>query len=247
MEKNIYMLLNQVETDLEEYQEYKKSDETERYKGYKTEDLKEDELEESKARILKKLRKEKHHKIALRRLPGVAAILVICLLSIGSAVYAATDGAVFDYMYTFLTGGVAYEKTESGIMGETSVSTVAVTAEAALRGEGEGFPLFFEEGRLYFTGDGGKTDITEKISETEPYYMDVIDETGILHRFNIGGRAEEGCFGYNEMIFDEKGVFRAGTGSLGEKIDMSSGMPEWYRKGVEEATGLEIPPSTSKE
>lgn len=170
--------------------------------------------------------------------------MIVCILSIGGAVYAATDGAVFDYMYTFITGGIAYEKTESSIMGESSVSTVAMTSDAVLTTEGAGFPLLFEDGRLYFTGDGGKTDITDNISETEPYYIDVIDETGILHRFNIGGRPEEGYYGYNEMIFDEEGMFRAGTGFLGAQID-EQGMPEWYRKGIEEAVGLEIPPSPS--
>ena len=150
---------------------------------------------------------------------GAASIFLVCLLSIGGAAYAMTDG--FRALFTFISGGAIYETTEGSIMGTTDITAVAMQDEP-------GVPLLVEEGRLYFTGDGGKTDITDLISETEPYFIDVVDEEGNTHKFIVGGSPEEGYYGYGEIIIDTEGVIRGSAGSWGSKIE---GTPEWMRKG----------------
>lgn len=213
MKNDIFDWLNQVETNLEKYEIH---------------ELSQSEKEESTIRILNKLKEqdtqnnpEGHLKSArshnLKNLWGGAAVIfLVCLLSIGGIAYAVTDG--FDALFTLISGGAIYETREG-----TRVSTSFSVEDEP------GIPLLLEDGRLYFTGDGGKTDITDFISETEPYFIDVTDEEGNTHKFNVGGRPEEGYYGYDEMIIDTEGVFRGSSGSYGSKIE---GTPEWMQKGL---------------
>ena len=220
MEKDIYELLNCVETDIEEYT---------------MQEMQQSEVEENMNRILCKLgRRRKIHRInsAIK----AAAILAAVLLSAGGVAYAATDGEVFQEIFTLIGGGTIYEtkeySAEEGRMVTASVSGTVVTMPT---GEEGGVPLLLEDGRLYFTGDGGKTDITDEISETEPYYIEVIDEAGNTHRFIIGGRAETGYYGYDEWLFDKDGNFRGGGGVFGEKMEKDEIRgPEWYQKAWDE-------------
>lgn len=215
MKKDIYALLNQVETNFENYEIL---------------ELSQSEKEESTVRILNKLKEqdtqnssEVHLKSARghnsKRFMGAAAIFLVCLLSVGGVAYAVTDG--FNALFTFISGGAIYETTESSITGTTSVTAVTMQDEP-------GIPLLLQDGRLYFTGDGGKTDITDFVSETEPYFIDVVDGEGNTHKFIVGGSPEEGYYGYSEMIIDAEGVLRGGVGNWSSK---SGDRPEWLKKG----------------
>ena len=215
MKKDIYALLNQVETNVENYEIL---------------ELSQSEKEESTVRILNKLKEQdtqnspKGHLRSVRsrnlkKFMGAAAIFLVCLLSVGGVAYAVTDG--FGALFTFISGGAIYETTESSITGTTSVTAVTMQDEP-------GFPLLLQDGRLYFTGDGGKTDITDFVSETEPYFIDVMDGEGNTHKFIVGGSPEEGYYGYSEMIIDAEGVIRGGVGNWSSK---SGDRPEWLKKG----------------
>lgn len=214
MKKNIFTLLNKVETDLEKYEihelsRFEKEESTIRILGK----LKERDIRNNPEGYLKSVRRHN-----LKRFMGAAAIFLVCLLSVGGAAYAMTGG--FRTLFTFISGGAIYEKAEDGTV-SSSVTAIAMQDEP-------GIPLLLEEGRLYFTGDGGKTDITDFISETEPYIIDVVDGEGNTHKFIVGGRPEEGYYGYGEMIIDTEGVIRGSAGSWGSKIE---GTPEWMKKG----------------
>ena len=215
MKKDIFALLNQVETNFEKYEIL---------------ELSSSEKEESTARILDKLKERdirNNPEVNLKSVPrhyskkfmGAAALFLICLLSVGGAAYAMTDG--FRALFTFISGGAIYESTESSIMGTESVTAVTMQDEP-------GIPLLLKDGRLYFTGDGGKTDITDLVSETEPYFIDITDGEGNTHKFIVGGSPEEGYYGYSEMIIDTEGVLRGGTGNWSSK---SGDRPEWLKKG----------------
>ena len=214
MKKDIYALLNQVETNFENYEIL---------------ELSQSEKEESTVRILNKLKEqdtqnssEVHLKSARghnsKRFMGAAAIFLVCLLSVGGVAYAMTDG--FRTLFTFISGGTIYESVEDGTV-STSITAIAMEDEP-------GVPLLLEDGRLYFTGDGGKTDITDLISETEPYFIDVTDEEGNTHKFIVGGRPEDEFYGYDEMIIDAEGVYHGSAGRWGSKIEDT---PEWLKKG----------------
>lgn len=88
MKKDIYALLNQVETNFEKYEIL---------------DLSQSEKEESTVRILNKLKEQdtqnspKGHLRSVRsrnlkKFMGAAAIFLVCLLSVGGVAYAVTDG-----------------------------------------------------------------------------------------------------------------------------------------------------------
>ena len=214
MKRDIFVLLNQVETDLENYEIL---------------ELDRSEKEESAIRILDKLKERDiqsntggHLKSVrnynFKRFMRAAAIFLVCLLSAGGAAYAMTDG--FRSLFTFISGGAIYETTEGGTV-SSSVSAVTMQDEP-------GIPLLLQDGRLYFTGDGGKTDITDFVSETEPYFIDVVDGEGNTHKFIVGGSPEEGYYGYSEMIIDAEGVIRGGVGNWSSK---SGDRPEWLKKG----------------
>ena len=234
MKKDIYYLLNQVKTDLAVY-EIKEIEQSEMQK--RTEDiLCKLHARGASAEVHDDRKIKAKKEFSLRKALRAAAIFVAAILSIGTVAYATTDGELFHYIYTFLSGGGIYETTEYSILGEEStVTAVMAEAEAAAVSE-EGNtsvsgPLLFQDGRLYFTGDGGKTDITDKISEEEPYYIDVVDEMGNTHKFIIGGKAEGGCYGYQEILIDSEGKVRGGVGSYGAKVDASA---TWRQKADEE-------------
>ena len=227
MGKDIYELLNSVETDLDEYT---------------MQEMQESEVEENMNRILRKLKGDgKTHRIRRKRQRinstiKAAAIFAAVLLSAGGVAYAATDGEVFQEIFTLIGGGTLYETKEySEEEGRMVTASSSGTAVVMPIGEESGVPLLLEDDRLYFTGDGGKTDITDEISETEPYYIEVIDEAGNTHRFIIGGRAEAGYYGYDEWLFDKDGNFKGGGGSFGKNIEKAGGIgPEWYEKAWDE-------------
>ena len=222
MNKNIYTMLNHVETDLSVYE---------------IKELEQGVLEEKTARILGRLHTEKRRS-SMKRILQAAAVLTAALLSAGGVAYAATDGELFQYIYTFISGGGIYETKEYTGFGEESTVTVVMGGAETADENGTaqaGVPLVLQDGRLYFTGDGSKTDITDNISEEEPYYIDVTDEAGNTHRFIIGGRAEAGCYGYNEILIDSEGNVRGGVGNFGAKVEESA---EWLQKAEEEVLNL---------
>ena len=214
--KDIFDLLNQVETDFEKYEILEPS---------------QSEKEKNTARILCKLKEQNIQNnlgvnlksarfMDRKKFAGAAALFLVCLLSVGGVAYAMSDG--FRALFTFISGGAIYETTDDSFMGSTSVTAVTMQDQW-------GIPLLLQDGRLYFTGDGGKTDITDFVSETEPYFIDVVDEEGNTHKFIVGGSPEEGYYGYSEMIIDTDGVLRGGTGNWSSK---SGDRPEWLKKGT---------------
>ena len=219
MKNDIFYMINQVETnpdhyDIKELSQNEKDEYTERI----LHKLKERNTQNQSEVNLKSLQK-----VRLKKFLGAAVIFLICLLSIGGVAYAMTDG--FRAVLTFISGGAIYETEESvTILGEVKSSTAVEVG-----GDTEsGVPLLLEEDRLYFTGDGGNTDITDLISETEPYFIDVIDAEGNTHKFVLGGRAEEEYFGYVEFIIDSEGEMRGGAGAFGSQVQHT---PEWLKKG----------------
>lgn len=242
MKSDIYYLLNRIETDLGDYdikkaQEVEIQEDIDRIIGK----LHEDNAHTMKYREMHGLRegffRKNHKKRFLSKAVKAAVIFAAALLSIGGVAYAATGGEVLNELFTFLSGGGIYEKTISNPSGEESTASVIMGNAIETGNEESGVPLALEDGRLYFTGDGSRIDITDEISEAEPYYIDMIDETGNTHKFAIGGRAETGYYGYEEMIIDKEGKFRGGTGSFGENVSKDGTAPEWLRKAQEEIIG----------
>lgn len=134
---------------------------------------------------------------------------LICLLSITTVAYAATNGQIFDYVYSFFSGGgIRYEE------GENGESATVVTSG----GDDGAAPAVMENGRLYFVVAGNRVDITDRISEEKPFLFEVTDNQGIIHKYIIGGLPQEEHFGYQEFLFDEKGDCLGSSGCYGSQI-----------------------------
>ena len=124
------------------------------------------------------------------------ALAAVLLLSLGIAAYSA--GKVF-----FGWGGnmeLRSERTEGGIENTVTVHTEDMTQ-----------PVSVEDGRLFFIVNGEHIDITDQVSETQPYLYQYTDEEGIVHYWIIGKNGPEPeHYGFAEYLQPPEGDWTAG-------------------------------------
>lgn len=139
-------------------------------------------------------------RITGRTVAAVAAMLTLILV-ISPTARAAVNDIVIKY---FFPGSdiTVYEETDEN--GEV-VCITAVDTEA---------PAFARmvNGRLYFTGNGEKTDITDQITEEQPYFYTYQDDYGLTHYMAVGYSGDLENFGIYEFIREEPGEWITGTG-----------------------------------
>ncbi len=128
----------------------------------------------------------------LRRILATVTILVL-LLSLSPTVRAAVNK-----MVEFLDFGNGLSlyigKDEDG--NPTSITGYYHTEEPAW--------AKYENGRLYFLGHGENIDITDKITEEEPYFYSYADEEGYVHHMVVAYTGELSNFGIYEFIREDK-------------------------------------------
>ena len=92
-------------------------------------------------------------------------------------------------------------------------------------------PVEIRDGRLWFVVNGEHTDITDLISETEPYLYDYTDEDGVVHYWIVGKNGPEPAYyGYGEFLY------RDGEGWLGgysarTNLPADGSLPAWLTAG----------------
>ena len=99
------------------------------------------------------------------------ALAAALMLSLGIVAYSAGQ-AIFGW------GGnmeIRSEKTAGGIENTVYVHTDDLTD-----------PVCFENGRMYFIVNDEHIDITDQVSETDPYIYQFTDEEDVLHYWIIG-------------------------------------------------------------
>ncbi len=149
------------------------------------------------------------HAMAEKRTPKIspirrgvtAAAVFALLLSLSPTVRAAVES-----LTEFLDFGnglsLMVEKDENGKT--TSVTGYYHTEEPAWAD--------YENGRLYFRGNGENLDITDEITEEEPYFYTYSDEEGYVHYMVVGYSGELSNFGIYEFIKDAQGGWVTGAG-----------------------------------
>ena len=124
-------------------------------------------------------------------LPLVAALI----LALGITAY---GGRVF-----FGWGGnmeIRSEQTDSGVANTVYVHTENMTQ-----------PVSFEDGRMIFIVNDEHIDITDLVSETQPYIYHYADEEGVTHYWIIGKNGPEAeHYGFAEYLQPSDGVWTAG-------------------------------------
>ncbi|MBQ3374080.1 MAG: hypothetical protein IJI45_01575 [Anaerolineaceae bacterium] len=92
------------------------------------------------------------------------------------------------------------EQTSSGIENTVYVHTENMTQ-----------PVSFEDGRMVFVVNDEHIDITDQVSETEPYIYHYADEEGVIHYWIIGKNGPEPeHYGFAEYLQPSDGIWTAG-------------------------------------
>ena len=123
------------------------------------------------------------------------ALAAALILALGITAY---GGRVF-----FGWGGnmeIRSEQTDSGVANTVYVHTENMTQ-----------PVSFEAGRMFFIVNDEHIDITDLVSETQPYIYHYADEEGVTHYWIIGKNGPEPeHYGFAEYLQPSDGVWTAG-------------------------------------
>lgn len=128
---------------------------------------------------------------------GRAAAAIAAMLALLLTISPTARAAVNDFIVKYFFPGsdiTVYEGTDENGEGVTAVS---VDTEA---------PPFAQvvNSRLYFLGNGEKIDISDQITEEEPYYYTYTDDYGLTHYMAVGYSGSIENYGIYEFIREEK-------------------------------------------
>ena len=158
--------------------------------------------------------------------PAMACALAVCLLLVGEGtVYAATGSSMLGRFLSF-AGNAVFTKDVEEDGTENSTATYDTSDAVA--------PAEYADGKLVFTANGEKIDITDQVSETQAYMYTYVDVEEVTHYLIVGGTPEE--FGYAEFMKDATGTWVGGYfqgGVVGGDIT-----PVWLENAKEQ---LDIP------
>ena len=162
--------------------------------------------EETEQKVLAAVsrRRKKPQTPFVRSIATLAAVLALVILGSPTA-RAALENWVVKY---FFPGSdlTIYEQTDES--GNVTGIVGVVDTEA---------PPFARmvNGRLYFLGNNEKIDITEEITEENPYFYTYVDDYGLTHAMAVGYSGTIENYGIYEFIWEETGGERdwvTGTG-----------------------------------
>lgn len=213
MNKEMYEVCNRIHTDFGEYEEEK---------------LSEVEMKKNRKRVMDKISSDEliqnRKQSSVLKKVAVAALIIVISGASATTMSFASSGKVLPFIYTFFNGsGITESQNE-----ETGESSTTIEMNASVNP-----PVVLEDGRLYYTMDGSKTDITNLISETKAYIGEVKDSQGNTHIFIIGGWPEAQSYGYEENIFNQNGEFIGASGYYGSKVEGIGDEvePVWLEEG----------------
>ncbi|MBQ2927941.1 MAG: hypothetical protein IJD98_05135 [Oscillospiraceae bacterium] len=141
--------------------------------------------------MLDSKRKRTPVRAVVKTLASAAAVLILVL-----AVSPTARAAMNEWMVKYFFPGsdiTIYEKTDEN---GNVIGIVGVDTEA---------PPFARiiNGRLYFVGNNEKIDITDQITEDQPYYYTYIDDYGLTHAMAVGYSGSIENYGIYEFIWEE--------------------------------------------
>ena len=126
--------------------------------------------------------------------PAVTAAAVLAmLLLISPQARAAVEGWVMKYVFSG-SDLTIYQQTDP--QGNVTGIMATVDTEA---------PAFAQvvDGRLYFLGNGENLDITDEISEDNPFFYTYVDNYGLTHAMAVGYSGSIENYGIYEFIWED--------------------------------------------
>lgn len=158
--------------------------------------------EEVQRKIRKSMEHPKKPASMLWKRAAAAAVMLLLVIFLSPTVRAVVNQWAVKYFWPD-SDITIYEMTDEN--GNT-VGVAGVDTEA---------PAFARmvNGRLYFLGNGEKLDITDQISQEDPYFYTHVDDYGLTHYMAVGFSGSLENFGIYEFIRDEAtGEWITGTG-----------------------------------
>lgn len=212
MEKDIYDILNGIDTDLGEYKEIELSEHEHRMNAKRI-----------LSKINKQLDKDNMKTMKIRKKVAAASLLAMIGVASATTISFASEGRMFHYLFTFFSGSIITNEYDE----QTGIGKSTIEMNAT-----ENPPVKLEGGKLYFIVNESKIDITKLVSDTVPYLGEYVDEHNIVHKFIIGGQPIEEGYGYEENLFEESGQFIGSSGYNGSKVEGNGdNEPEWLTVG----------------
>lgn len=161
---------------------------------------------ETEQRLRMAMEEKHNHRrklLAWARPIATMAVMLAFVLTITPIVRAAANEWMVKYFWA--DSDITIYKVQYG---DVEATVAVVDTEA---------PVFARmvNGRLYFLGNGEKTDITDQITEASPYYYSYVDEYGLTHDMAVGYSDTMDNFGVYEFIWKEEAgekVWNLGTG-----------------------------------
>lgn len=118
-----------------------------------------------------------------------AAAVFLLVLSLSPQVRAAVEDWVLKYVFPE-SGLSVYKKTDAE-GNEVGVMVVDTLSQSFAQ---------YRDGRLYVTHNGEEWDITDQITEEEPYFYEFVDEYGMTHYRAVGYSGSLDNFGIYEFV-----------------------------------------------
>ena len=174
---------------------------------------------------------KKNISVRKKVLVSVIAAAVICAVPAG--VYAAWHGDIIQ----FISGGGRIAHYEDNLPSDATQEETEdylsdildqEMAQAESNVNASDSYLKVENGRLILDPDGEKLDITDELSETEPYIYTIKPDDGTTHYLIIGGTIDN--YGLAEFVQTDDGQWQGGFSN--------NATGEWYINGVQQ---LELP------
>ncbi len=180
---------------------------------------------------LDNMQAKKNIRIRKKVLAGVIAAAVICAVPAG--VYAAWHGDIIQFIsgagrITHYEDNLPSDATQEEMEDYLSDILNQEMAQAESDVDASDSYLKVENGRLILDPDGEKLDITDKLSETEPYIYTTQPGDGTTHYLIIGGTLDN--YGVAEYVRSEDGQWQGGFSN--------NAMGEWCVNGARQ---LELP------
>ena len=152
-----------------------------------------EEIQQKISRTLAEEHKSRKAHPGLKKAAAIAAVFALVLL-ISPTARAAVEGWVQRYVFPESGLSIYEQKDEEGNV----CSVMVVDTEAP--------PFaYVREDRLYYSHDGEETDITDQISETQPYYHTYVDDYGLTHYRAVGYSGSIDNYGIYEFVKGEEG------------------------------------------
>ena len=156
------------------------------------------------------------------RKAAVACICTAVIFSLGGVAYA-HGGQILREILGW-GGNMKVSETTDEETGETE-KTVTVMTESLTD------PVQIESGKMFFVVNDEHIDITDSVSESEPFVYDYQDSDGYTHYWIVGLNGPgPGYYGYGEYIKDNDGAWVAGyTARI--NLDPDKESPKWLSEG----------------